>query len=334
MPFAPSPTDGSIPTDLVLLAAERAVTVTREEHHQDVLSGRTGRAVVEAAALPDRLGKARWSGRARGRARRPARRRADPPDGAALPADGRPPDGRGVPRGVRGVPSGRRPRDPGRAPVARRADDRRASERPASGPRADSPAPAPGSVQAGSDDRHCACRAAAAPAGSDDRNPARDATHTRAWAISPRALGRGRGDRGAAARLRPRQRRPGRPTGRRLATTDRRCGTDHLLPCPPPGAGDRPDPGRRRRRRAGGCARPHIDRTGSASGGGVEARDPGTSGDVQARATDGPGRTEAGAGSEAATTAVRLRPELQRMRADRARRGLCGRAAAATARRT
>lgn len=47
MPFAPSPTDGSIPTDLVLLAAERAVTVTREEHHQDVLRGRTGRVVVE-----------------------------------------------------------------------------------------------------------------------------------------------------------------------------------------------------------------------------------------------------------------------------------------------
>lgn len=47
MPFAPSPTDGSIPTGLLLLAAERAVTVTREEHHQDVLLGRTGRAVVE-----------------------------------------------------------------------------------------------------------------------------------------------------------------------------------------------------------------------------------------------------------------------------------------------
>ena len=47
MPFATSPTDGSIPTDLALLAAERAVTVTREEHHQDVLSGRTGPAVVE-----------------------------------------------------------------------------------------------------------------------------------------------------------------------------------------------------------------------------------------------------------------------------------------------
>lgn len=47
MPFASSPIDGSIPTDLVLLAAERTVTVTREEHHQDVLLGRTGRAVVE-----------------------------------------------------------------------------------------------------------------------------------------------------------------------------------------------------------------------------------------------------------------------------------------------
>ena len=57
MPFAPSPTDGSIPTDLVLLAAERAVTVTREEYHQDVLSGRTGRAVVELRPCPIASGK-------------------------------------------------------------------------------------------------------------------------------------------------------------------------------------------------------------------------------------------------------------------------------------
>jgi hypothetical protein len=34
------------PGDLVLLAAERTVTVTREEHHQDVLAGRGGRVAV------------------------------------------------------------------------------------------------------------------------------------------------------------------------------------------------------------------------------------------------------------------------------------------------
>ena len=36
-----------LPGDLVLLAAERTVTVTREEHHQDVLAGRTGPAIAE-----------------------------------------------------------------------------------------------------------------------------------------------------------------------------------------------------------------------------------------------------------------------------------------------
>jgi hypothetical protein len=45
MQFAPTPTDS--PDGLVLLAAERTVTVTREEHHQDALAGRTGRVVVE-----------------------------------------------------------------------------------------------------------------------------------------------------------------------------------------------------------------------------------------------------------------------------------------------
>jgi hypothetical protein len=45
MQFVPTSTDR--PDGLVLLAAERTVTVTREEHHQDVLAGRTGRVVVE-----------------------------------------------------------------------------------------------------------------------------------------------------------------------------------------------------------------------------------------------------------------------------------------------
>jgi hypothetical protein len=45
MRFAPMSTDR--PDGLVLLAAERTVTVTREAHHQDALAGRTGRVVVE-----------------------------------------------------------------------------------------------------------------------------------------------------------------------------------------------------------------------------------------------------------------------------------------------
>ena len=63
-----------LPTGLVLLAAERTVTVTREEHHQDALvrTHRTSRR--RAAALHDRLGKARWSGRGGGHARRAAGR--------------------------------------------------------------------------------------------------------------------------------------------------------------------------------------------------------------------------------------------------------------------
>ncbi len=36
-----------LPGELVLLAAERTVTVTREEHHQDVLAGRTGPTIAE-----------------------------------------------------------------------------------------------------------------------------------------------------------------------------------------------------------------------------------------------------------------------------------------------
>jgi hypothetical protein len=44
MQFAPMSTDR--PDGLVLLAAERTVTVTREAHHQDALAGRTGRVVV------------------------------------------------------------------------------------------------------------------------------------------------------------------------------------------------------------------------------------------------------------------------------------------------
>jgi hypothetical protein len=37
---------GNFPGDLVLLAPQRTVTVTREEHHQEVLAGRTGRVAV------------------------------------------------------------------------------------------------------------------------------------------------------------------------------------------------------------------------------------------------------------------------------------------------
>lgn len=43
--------------DPVLLAPERAVTVTGEEHHQDVLAGRSGRVVVALAAVVVPVGK-------------------------------------------------------------------------------------------------------------------------------------------------------------------------------------------------------------------------------------------------------------------------------------
>ena len=147
------------------------------------------------AALPDRHRKARWSGRARGRARRSARRRADPPDGAALPAAGRPPDGPGVPRGVRGAPARGRPRDPGRAPVARRADHCRTSERPASGPRADGPAG--GQIRSGRLRRlslRTSCRGSARrlrrpQSRTRSAAAAPDPVHARAGAISPRRPG-------------------------------------------------------------------------------------------------------------------------------------------------
>jgi hypothetical protein len=45
------------PGDLVLLAADRSVTVTREERHQDVLAGRCGRVAVALAPGPITSGK-------------------------------------------------------------------------------------------------------------------------------------------------------------------------------------------------------------------------------------------------------------------------------------
>jgi hypothetical protein len=52
---------GNAPHDLVLLAAERTVTVTREEDHQDVLAGRTGRVAV--ALVPCAIAKGKHAGR-------------------------------------------------------------------------------------------------------------------------------------------------------------------------------------------------------------------------------------------------------------------------------
>jgi hypothetical protein len=48
------------PGEFVLLAAERTVTVTREEHHQDVLAGRSGPAVAELR--PCRITAGRYAG--------------------------------------------------------------------------------------------------------------------------------------------------------------------------------------------------------------------------------------------------------------------------------
>jgi hypothetical protein len=216
MPFAPSPTDGSIPTDLVLLAAERAVTVTREEYHQDVLSGRTGRAVVELRPCPIASGKhagqdgleVALDGRRVGELTRMMAQRYRPvvdhltAEGyragcEALLHD----DARGTQVELR---------------LTRWADYRRASDHPTSGPRADGPA-APG-CRGDSDDGRSARRAAAEVTGTDDRHPAPpapadgrdpDPARTRAAAtVSPSAVGDGRSDRDSDCRGRPRQRLP------------------------------------------------------------------------------------------------------------------------------
>ena len=52
---------GNAPHDLVLLPAERTVTVTREEDHQDVLAGRTGRLAV--TLVPCAIAKGKHAGR-------------------------------------------------------------------------------------------------------------------------------------------------------------------------------------------------------------------------------------------------------------------------------
>ncbi len=141
MPFAPSPTDGSIPTDLVLLAAERAVTVTREEHHQDVLSGRTGRAVVELR--PCMIASGKHAGQ----------------DGLEVVLDGRrvgeltrlmaqryrPMVDDLTARGYRAGCEAFLQEDARGTQVELRLPAGPTSERPASGRRADGPAPAPGS---------------------------------------------------------------------------------------------------------------------------------------------------------------------------------------------
>jgi hypothetical protein len=58
------------PGELVLLAAERTVAVTREEHHQDVLGGRHGRMAVALQPRPSprgsTQGSARWRSRSMG----------------------------------------------------------------------------------------------------------------------------------------------------------------------------------------------------------------------------------------------------------------------------
>ena len=238
MPFAPSPTDGSIPTDLVLLAAERAVTVTREEHHQDVLSGRTGRAVVELRPCPIASGKHAGQdglevvldGRRVGELTRLMAQRYRPMVDHLTARGYRAgceaflqEDARGTQVELR-LPAGRRP--PGfRAPRIR-------PSRRQSGPGA--------RIRSGRVRRpslRMSCRGSARrlrrPQSRTRPPPTTSRPHPRG-AISPRALGRGRGDRGAAARLRPRQRRPGRPTGRRLATTDRSLRHRPPTPLPSP----------------------------------------------------------------------------------------------------
>ena len=254
MPFAPSPTDGSIPTDLVLLAAERAVTVTREEHHQDVLSGRTGRAVVELRPCTIASGKHAGQdglevvldGRRVGELTRLMAQRYRPMVDHLTAGGYRAgceaflqDDARGtqvelrLPAGPRTAGSGRRPRSvrPGPAPSPTTSLPRTAAD-------------------TGADDRH--------------RRPPTSGTGGDLAACS----GGGRGDRDTAARIRPRQRRPGRPAGYPLATADGRRG--RLLPDLPATPVTSVAIGRRVRRGAGGRACPPVDRTSSAPGGDLE----------------------------------------------------------------
>ena len=334
MPFAPSPTDGSIPTDLVLLAAERAVTVTREEHHQDVLSGRTGQAVVELRPCTIASGKHAGQdglevvldGRRVGELTRLMAQRYRPMVDDLTARGYRAgceaflqEDARGtqvelrLPAGptTAGLPSARHP---AAAPTVR-------SRRPAPF------APGPTTV---------------APHVPRQRPPAPTTAvpHATPQPPSPIPPAPGRGDLAACSGWRAR--RSGyccsHPPSATPPGTTSRPPSRHCRPCAaaaasspalPWNAGDEPDAGRRVRRGAGGRGCPTVDHTGSAPGGDVEARDPGTGGDVQARAPDRPGRTEAGAGQ-------RNRPVATRTTADacRSRATWTVRAAAATARRT
>ncbi len=241
MPFAPSPTDGSLPTDLVLLAAERAVTVTREEHHQDVLSGRTGRAVVELRPCPITSGKhagqdgleVALDGRRVGELTRLMAQRYRPvvdhltargyrAGCEALLHD----DARGTQVELR-LPAG--PTTAGTSehpirPSRRRSGTCARSVRPTPTTVAPHVVPRPRPPAPTTAIPHATPR----PRRRSRPHPGGGGLAARWW-VTAAAIGT------LTARLRPRQRLPGRPAGHRLAAADRgRCGTGHLLPVPSP----------------------------------------------------------------------------------------------------
>ena len=259
MPSATSPTDGSIPTDLVLLAAERAVTVTREEHHQDVLSGRTGRAVVELR--PCRITSGKHAGQ----------------DGLEVVLDGRrvgeltrlmaqrylPAVDHLTARGYRAGceallhDDARGTQVELRLPAGPTTAGFPTTQPPAAVPTPTTIAPhvvpRPRPPAPTTAIPHPPTTVAPIPPA-----PERRRSHRALWVTAAVV-----GTLTVASALGNASRDDPPATVSSLPTAAAAPSTYSL---PSPGAGVQPDPGRRRRRRAGGCASPDVDRTSSAPG--------------------------------------------------------------------
>ena len=284
MQFVPTSTDR--PDGLVLLAAERTVTVTRDEHHQDALAGRTGRVVVELR--PCMITSGKHAGR----------------DGLEVTLDGRrvgeltwlmaqryrPAVDALVVRGFRvGCEALLREDARGIQVELRLPAEPTATRRPV-----DEPLAVPTSV-------------VTHPSG----HPA---------PLAAAARGRRRGRRGAGGRVRARQRFTRRGADLRPVTPSRhRRGADRS------GTGDEHGAGRGDRRRARRRTDdPGDDTSQGRVADDVEAGSQGHDGDRRARAPARPCRPGAGTrrGAGAGAGIVGVRPELQRVRADRERRRL------------
>ena len=258
-----------LPGDLVLLAAERTVTVTREEHHQDVLGSRTGPTIAELQPCTITAGK--HAGRDGLEVVLDGRRVGELTRliGAALPADGRGGQVTRVPSRVRGRAGGRRAGDPGRAAPA--VGHRASGDRATDGADHDSGPIRCVAVAGSAGDRRLPRRSPAAQAstGVDPRcpRPVRagalrrpGSAGRRPAAVPPPARGVGCGCRSAGARLGAGLRLTGRAARRQLVgaavchgTGGARCGRAE------------PRDDERRAGRSGGRTRSTLDGTGAAT---------------------------------------------------------------------